>query len=284
MQNGIRNALHWPVLLCLLLLSACNLPTGPASLPTSTPDQVATQVSLQLTNLPAEASPTAALPPVASATPQPSFTPAPSLTPQPSPSSTANPGDPATSLGAPTWQDSLDTGKNFYLYENDNTKIEAGDGKLELTGLTANGWLGWSLTYSQPSTNFYLEGTFQTRDCSANDIYGLVFRASKDNAGYFYGVTCDGRFNLWTRDFNKYTNAEILSLRQSRSIVSGSNQTNKLGILAQGDKISLYVNGTLVTETNDATYKDGYFGVFVAANSTPKFRVDLDRIALWKLP
>lgn len=270
------------ILVVSLILAGCNLPTNAEALPTPTTDLVATEVSALLTAQPTQ-QPT--LPPQPTLTPMtvPTMTlePAtPTVTAQPSPTTVA--GDPAVTYGQPTWTDALDNAKNFYLYENDNTKVEEETGSLALVGRNANGWLGWSLTYAQQPANFYGEMTFITRDCASNDLYGMVFRANKENAGYFYGMTCDGKISLYTRDFNNNTNAELLSAQSAPSALTGSNQTNRLGVQATGSKLSLYVNGVLAAEVNDSTYASGYLGAFIAANQTAGFRVDLDTVKLWK--
>lgn len=268
------------IAILLLFLTGCNLPVNQGNQPTPTIDLVATQVvellTQQPTNTPLPPPPTLQ-PTETSAPTQP---PEPTITPSVTP--TTNPGDPALSFGDPSWQDNLDTAKNFYLFESDNTKIEDEGGSLGLTGVNANGWLGWSLTYAQNPQDFYLEYTFQTRTCSGADIYGMVFRANKENAGYFFGVTCDGRYNLYARDFNNNIDNELIALKSSAAIRSGADQANRLGVLAQGSKLSLYVNGTLVDEINDSNYASGYFGAFIAANQTTGFRVELDQIKLWK--
>jgi hypothetical protein len=269
------------LLILSILITGCNLPSRDQVELTATSDIVATEVSRLQTEIPTSTiAPTQ--PPTN--TPQPT-TPTPSVTSTsvPASTSTAIPGDPAAALGAPSWQDNLDTTKNFYLYENENTAVEAGEGSLRLVGKTANGWLGWSLTYAQNASNFYLEGIFKTGTCSGGDVYGLVFRASKENAGYFYGITCDGRYNLYARDFNNNTNTEILPLKSNAAILTGSGQTNRIGVKAEGNKIALYANGVLLEELSNDIYTSGFFGPFIAANDTANFTVDLDQIALWKL-
>lgn len=269
-----------PLILAILLLAACNLPTRPIDTPTPTVDLVATQIANLLATQESATrnAPLATQPP----SPTPSATPEATPTPPPAPTPTTNPSDPALSLGDPTWKDSLETAKNFYLFENDQTKVEAEDGALALTGRNANGWLGWSLTYAQNPSDFYLEATFRTRTCAGSDLYGIVFRASKENAGYFFGVTCDGRYNLTYRDLNNDIQNELISMKAASAIQAGSDQINRLGVFAQGDKISLYINGSLIDEVTDSTRSSGYFGAFVAANQTAGFRADLDQIKLWK--
>lgn len=269
------------IFLTALFLAACNLPTRPINTPTPTVDLVATQIANLLATQESNTqnAPLATQPPspIPSATPEATPTP-----PLPAPTPTTNPSDPALSLGDPTWKDSLDTAKNFYLFENDQTKVEAEDGALALTGRNANGWLGWSLTYAQNPSDFYLEATFRTHSCAGSDLYGIVFRASKENAGYFFGVTCDGRYNLTYRDLNNDIQNELISMKAASAIQAGSDQVNRLGVFAQRDKISLYINGSLIDEVTDSTRSSGYFGAFVAANQTAGFRVDLDQIKLWK--
>ena len=270
-----------------LLLSGCNVPGRQTALPSPTADIVATEVQRMLTQVP---TPT----PAPTSTEQPSPTvlatlPAATDTPAPSPTApatltaTVNPSDPAASLGAPTWKDTLDNAKNFYLYENDNTRIEMGSGALKLTSITTVGWHGWTLTYVAKPANFYLEGVFKTGDCAGKDLYGLIFRASKENAGYFFGITCDGQYNLYTRDFNNNVNTEIKPYQSNAAILKGAGQVNRVGVLANGDKLSLYVNGVLLEDIKDSTYTDGYFGPFIAGNQTANFTVDLDEISMWKI-
>ncbi len=274
----------------VFLLSGCNLPGREKPAATPTEDVLATEVQKLLTpsatSDQAQAANTETPLPVASATATTASateTPAPSPTAPATLTATLNPGDPAASLGKPSWKDTLDSTKNFYLYENDNTRIEAGDGTLKLTSVTAVGWVGWTLTYVQKPANFYLEGVFKSGDCSGKDLYGLVFRASKENAGYFFGVTCDGNYNLYARDFNNNTNAEIRSYQANSAILQGGGQTNRIGVLANGDKLSLFVNGVLLEDIQDGTYSSGYFGAFVAGNATSGFTAEMDEITLWNI-
>lgn len=281
-------ARKWMLITLCLLLAGCNLPTGEA-LDTATPDRLATEVSVLLAQAPT--STTAPAGPAVETAAPPSPEPSATLTQAPPPSPTDAPA-PATPTAAPPavvddppdWQDTLEGGKAFYQYENENTRVMQENGRLVLTGINANGWLGWSLTFSRKPANFRLEATFIPQACSGSDLYGLIFRAPNANAGYFYGVTCDGRYNLHVRDFENDTNTVLLNLTSGTGILTGANATNRLAVKAEGSKISLYANGTLLQEITDSTYSEGNYGAFVAANETPGFSVWMDEIALWNLP
>ena len=280
------------LLLGILLLTACNLPTRAVDT-APTLDPVGTQVSQLLTAMPSatsagmpETQPTEISALEATQTPsaQATNTPAPDPT-EIAPSPTSPAGDPKNSLGSPTWHDTLDTSKSFYLFENENTKVTQSNGALLLTGVSANGWIGWSLTYSHPAKNFYIEGMFTSPACSGSDLYGLVFRTPDADSGYFFGVTCDGKYSLHARNIKDGSDDALISGTANPAILTGANQTNRLGVMANGDKIGLYVNGTLLQEVTDSTYPDeGNFGAFVAANATNGFTANMDEISLWKLP
>ncbi len=76
----------------------------------------------------------------------------------------------------------------------------------------------------------------------------------------------------------------MIGLTTGAGIVTGSNQANRLGVRAEGDRISLYANGNLLAEITDSTFSEGNFGAFIAANETPGFTVWMEEISLWNLP
>ncbi len=272
------------IIFAAVLLASCNLPSS-QPLATPTVDAVATQVSQLLTSMPVATEPL----PTDTTLPEPEVTPT-STTEPPTPTPTPEPPTPVPSFTVPAfsrepdWRDTLDGGKAFYQFENENSRVALQNGHLVLTGLTANGWHGWSLTFSQQPRNFDLEAIMIPQICSGSDLYGLVFRAPNANSGYFFGVTCDGRYTLHRRDFDDGTDDILIQLSSHAAIQPGANMTNRLGIKANGDRIGLYANGTLLQEITDSNYREGYFGPFVAAFETPGFTVWMDEIALWKLP
>lgn len=266
------------LLLVLLFSTGCNLPTSSQPPATPTTDAIATQVSLLLTTMPTATAPQ----PPATPTSAPSATQPAAATPTTEPTQTATATVPVET--PPDWREQMDGGKAFYLYENDNTRVTLENGHLALTGLTADGWHGWSLTFSRQPTNFRIVAVMVPQSCSGSDLYGLVFRAPNASSGYFFGVTCDGRYNLHARNFEDGTDKILIELTQGSGIQQGSNVTNRLEVRAEGDRIGLYSNGSLLQEVIDSTFTSGYFGAFVAANQTSGFTVWMDEISLWNLP
>lgn len=289
-------------------------------MPTPDEDTIATQVAAILTTMPtatgeAEVQPTQPLPtipptetpplptetsqpteaipsptqPVEQPTAIPTETPMPSPTPQPTATIvfTPSPNDPVARLGPASWTDNMDKDNNWPTGSDKFTEISFSDGVMFLTGLTTTD--GWRLTWPQ-LTNFYLEMTFQTGNCSGNDRYGMIVRVPESrnpDRGYLAGLTCDGKVSLRRWDATVGAKGEMVNLIPwtAKSVVkTGSNQTNRLGLMAIGDRLIVYVNGELVGEARDNTFGKGYFGVFVGARDTEKFTIKVDQVRYWENP
>ncbi len=270
----------------LFITSACS-----AAPPTLDPqEQLATEVSQRLATelsreATAQAQPTTtptALPHTATPLPTeaPTATAEPTATPTETPTSTPLPSDPRQTLGAPTWRDTFQDAANWYLFEDDHTKVSLDDDALILKAKNADGWSGWALSWPVVE-NFYLEATFTPGDCTGLDRYGLIARAPDANHGYLFGATCDGNYAL--RDWDGETFRMLKIWTPSTAIHQGSGQTNRLGILADGDRLTLFVNGERLDEIEDGTYSKGAIGLFVGAVNTPGFAVAVSEAAYWDL-
>lgn len=302
----------------LFVLTGCGGLFQP--MPTPDEDTIATQVAAILTTMPtatgeAGGQPTQPLPtipptetplmPTETTQPtelipsptqpveQPTFTPTETSLPSPTPQPTAtiaftpSPNDPVARFGPASWTDNMDRDTNWPTGSDKFTEISFSDGVMFLTGLTTTD--GWRLTWPE-LTNFYLEMTFQTGDCAANDRYGMIVRVPESHnpdRGYLVGLTCDGKVSLRRWDATAGAKGEMINLIPwtAKSVVKvGPNQTNRLGLMAIGDRLIVYVNGELVGEARDNTFTKGYFGVFVGARDTEKFTIKVDQVRYWENP
>ncbi len=276
-----------PVVLFLaLLLSSCNFP-----LARSTPDMslVSTKVAATLAAAQTQTLPTITSQAVAD-TPEPqpqTDTPEPTQTPTATATATPPAGDPAVSLGEPEFYETFSSGTSFGLsepYEDDAVMIKVENCAMVFNSLRAKAGIRWRLT-SRNSQNLYLEGTFKTMNCTCADQYGLVVRAPtySDGIGYYFGVTCSGQYYLLRWDAGGQNS--LVNLTTESKILAGPNQVNRLGIMASGKTIRLYVNGNLVKELEDDGISGaGYIGAFVSARDDPAFTVHLEELKLWTLP
>jgi len=191
------------------------------------------------------------------------------------------------SLGMAAWSDQLNNGANWNLTkpntDTPNVTIKVENGSLVMTRSVTFGGKNWWLNY-QKIQDFYLEGKFITQECSSDDQYGLIFRASNysDGFGYYFTVTCDGNFSLMRWDSNGAIS--LFKWEKPEAIQPGSNQINTLGVWAQGNLIRLYANGKMIKEVMDSSMiNTGHFGLFIDSHQTPGFTIKLDEIAYWNL-
>jgi hypothetical protein len=180
-----------------------------------------------------------------------------------------------------------------WVWPTGSDKFTAGDfssGSLVLTALTDVD--GWRLANPRGSDfgNLYLEGSFRPDTCKGSDHYGLIARVPvirEADQGYLFGVTCDGFYSLrrWDGKVGNDGKMEwLVRWTASPAIATGSNQTNRLGLMMTGSRLILYANGTLLGEVNDSSFASGYFGVFVGADETDRFTIRVDEMAYWVNP
>jgi hypothetical protein len=274
----------FPLLMIFWLVIACNFPFSKSGY---SPAQVNTQVAEARTatkNSSTEAiAPTVDVP---TTTPAPTLTPPPTPTIPPEPTLTSTPLDFSAQLGAPTYSNPMDSGKAFGIdasgYDDGYTRITMENGAMVMKSYSANGWRSWRLS-DRGMTNFYMEGTFTTHTCAGRDQYGLIFR-SPDYAtgeGFYFGVSCEGKYALLLSDGTHMQT--LIDWTTSDKIKSGSNQTNRLGVLAEGSNLTLYINGEKVDDTTNSTYLTATkVGVYFLALNTPGFTVELDQFNMWQ--
>lgn len=295
------------LVLLAVLLSSCHFPGYEDDSSSESDDAMATEISRILTGTPVEIE----VPPTASETieeteeiaeetatptetqePEPTeeveeeetatMTPTPTDQPTATATATLSGSDPVASLGDPDWVDNMDSGDHWPTGFNEYTTIVFEDGFLKLTADTELD--GWRLTWPFLD-DFYLEAAFQSPECDGNDHFGLMFRVPENanaNKGYLYGITCDGRFSL--RRWNGQNMFHPVDWTASDSISTDEKMTNKLGVRAEDEKLTFYINGEKVKETTDDTYLGGSFGIFVGGTNTEDLTVWVDQIRYWTLP
>lgn len=284
-----------------LTITSCNIPLDDV---TEEPEDIlATEIAIELTKMVAEETPTLAeftptLEPTPTDSPEPDDTPTPeptdtpTLAPTPTPEPTDTPtivptptlvdSDPTVNLGPADWTDNMATGGHWATGFNPISDIRFEDGYLKLT--STSDLIGWRLSWPELD-DFYLESTVLSPNCSGWDEFGMVFRAPESTGAekvYLFGITCNGRYSL--RRWDGKTMHVIINWTQNTNIQTGVNNINRLGVMAQGANLGLYINGQLVNETVDDAYLSGQFGVFVGGRDVEDVEMWMGQIRYWENP
>jgi hypothetical protein len=288
--------------LALGLLAACTRPIGkgPTIVPSVAYTQAVQTLAAKLTSTPATTlnSPTQ---PAISLTPtqekpavvEPTKTPlAPTETSKTvstattvtSPAATLASTDPLAGLGNPDWHEGFDGTDAWYAYQDEFIQFKSNNNKLEMTAFQANNRNGWALAPHLLSSKFYVEMTATFGNaCKGMDHFGLMLSpASSADRGYLFGISCEGKYVLWKWDGSSM--ATLAKWKSAKGIQAGGNMTNRIGIKVDGNKLSLYANGILLTELTDKSFDKMYFGVFIGATDSINFLVKVSSLNYWSLP
>lgn len=259
------------------LTQAAATQAPPPEEPSATPGDVSTEPVLQTGTAPAAETPTATgtEEPTATATPEEAAETA---------TATDLPSDPRAALGDPDFLDNFQNGDNWSLYEDEHVLFRVADEALRMVAFNAESWDGFMLSWPQIN-DFYLEMTATTNNCSGLDRYGLVSRSVRTDegyAGYLFGISCDGQYSLRIWDGEAFT--RLIDWTASEHIQAGSDQSNRIGMMMEGENISLYANGNLLAESTDETFEEGRIGVFIGSVNSEDFTVLVEEVAYWELP
>ncbi len=101
----------------------------------------------------------------------------------------------------------------------------------------------------------------------SGDYAGIIFRVNDTNKAYYYfRIGSDGSYVLDNWNDNNLT---ILTSGTNSAITRGSNQSNLLAVVTNGNQIMLYVNHQSMGSVSDSTYSQGEIGVAVYDNTNP---------------
>jgi len=242
----------------------------------SSPEATETPVIASATETSVPTSPPTATEPAAS----PTMT----ATSPPPPTPTLDPDDPKAGLGEPDFSDDFSTGESWPLYTDDHVSFEVKESHLVMTAFNPDKYNGWMLTWPVIS-DYYLEMSAKTQQCSGKDSYGNMVRAVKTDKGYIgylFNISCDGHYSLRRWNGEKYVS--LVDWTPSDQINAGSNQTNRIGVMVDGNQFTFYANGEQIGQVQDDTHAEGRFGVVIGSANTPDLKVRLDEIAVWNLP
>lgn len=203
---------------------------------------------------------------------------------------TAPANDPVARLGNPTSLDTMDgpTAWNWTVGPSKFTNLAFNSGTMLLTANSETA--GWRLAGTESLDNVFIEMIGRLEKCTGTDNYGIIFRVpalNEANRGYLFGLTCSGSYYLKSWDGKIPPEGKMTTLippTQNDAIVQGGGVFNRLGLMAVGNRLTLYANGVYLGEYQDSSYPAGYFGVFVNQDNTPYLTLRVEQMRYWKNP
>jgi hypothetical protein len=190
-------------------------------------------------------------------------------------------GDPVVILGPSTWLDSFDSDGILAPGENLCARVEINDGILSMSarGDSPEYCLEIARLVNQ---DFYLEVVVEANAPCSDGLYGLQFRATEEGKGFLYGINCNGQYELTYRTPD--LGSTLIPQTISNAIDSGPAHLNRIGVLAQGDRIDLYANGVFLAEVTVASRLSGnQLALFIKPTQGDPLAVNFDNLQYWDL-
>jgi len=95
---------------------------------------------------------------------------------------------------------------------------------------------------------------------SEENAAGIIFRYQDEDNFYFFSISASGSYSL---DLYKQNDRQALIDWTDSPAINGPGQKNHLRVEAVGDRIRLFVNGTLLDEISDDTWTTGKLALAV---------------------
>lgn len=240
--------------------AATSTPTGPTEPPSSTPPPTPTIIPSSTntgTNTPTEGpTPTATLRPLAENDPRRGL-----------------------NLTRPDYIDDFE--RRFTWGEPITGSIHTWvDGRHQAVDPGRDGFVTWS-TADVYAGNFYVEISVEVEICSGKDAYGIAVRVGGENmnTAFVLEFSCDGHYRL--RRFFAGAIEVVVDWTPTDDILMGSNQTNRMGLYAQGTTLAIVANEELQEVVEYSGVYEGNFGIFPNAAETVDLTVYFDEFWLW---
>lgn len=111
--------------------------------------------------------------------------------------------------------------------------------------------------------------------------FGILFRYVDGDNFYEFAISSDGFYGLWKQVGDEWQT--IIRWTRSGMIHTGEGSSNRIGVLAQGKRIVLLVNGKVLAEAEDDTFAQGRVALVVGAFEEDGVEIAFDNLRIWDL-
>jgi type II secretory pathway pseudopilin PulG len=131
-------------------------------------------------------------------------------------------------------------------------------------------------------SNFTFEVQMTIKQGDNSTSGGLIFRASPNDRQYMLFLDTQGNYDFEVSVDRTGTNSRIVKRGQVTGFTAGLYLVHTLGVVANGNQISLYVDQQSVMQLTDPTYTSGEIGILAySAGSTAD--VAYNNLKVWQL-
>ena len=116
--------------------------------------------------------------------------------------------------------------------------------------------------------------------CSIHYLYGIWMRNQGNGSFYAFLISSDGYFEYAKKDNGTWV---MPSNWTKSSAIKTGEETNRLKVVAKGDKFDFYDNDVLLDSYVDSQFKIGWLGLWVGTQSEGNVTIGFDNFRVWSL-
>jgi hypothetical protein len=205
----------------------------------------------------------------------------PTETPTPFPSPVVTPtADMRPNTGEIIFEDDFSSETGWTLTHSQAGNVAYGKNELTIAIGEMNAYL-FSMREEPILSDFYLEITAEPNLCKGVDEYGVLFRTSPTNDYYRFSLSCNGQIRL-----DRVINGQATSPQPwmlSGSVPPGAPSSSRLGIAADGEEMSFFVNGQYQFSIHDPLLSSGGVGVFARSTNNTAVTVNFSDLIVYEI-
>jgi len=168
-----------------------------------------------------------------------------------------------------------------WMLENDELGSTVIVPEQLLIDLNSPNLIQYAMLMEPTFSDFALEVEAQLVDGSLASTYGVLFRMQSPEEFYRFAITGDGMFLIERQDPQGTWFRFADDWRDTVAINQGLGSTNILKVVADGPKIAVYVNDTLLEEVIDDSYSAGNIALDAGTFDGAGTQVSFDNLSVY---
>jgi hypothetical protein len=205
----------------------------------------------------------------------------PTQTPTPFPTRVVTPTeDMRPNTGDIIFVDDFSSQTGWTLTHSQTGSVAYGKNELTIAIGETNAYL-FSVREEPIFNDFYLEITAEPNLCKDLDEYGVLFRISATGNHYRFSLSCDGQIRLDRVFGGQVSSPQPWML--SGAVPPGAPSSSRLGVSAEGDEMSFFVNGQYQFSIHDPLLASGGVGVFARSTNNSAVTVNFSDLIVYEI-
>lgn len=127
--------------------------------------------------------------------------------------------------------------------------------------------------------DFVLEVEARQMSGALESSYGVLLRYIDDGNFYRFDLTGDGYYAVSKLEYGEWV---TLVDWQESAHVKVRGEVNRIRVVCQGPRMTLYVNGGELASVEDSSFERGDVGLFASTFTDPNVEVEFDNLEIWE--